>query len=119
MKREAKRYIQKFLWLPKKLPTLDYSRTEWKWLEKGLADLLINDLSQHPQLQLVSREQMQLAILRMQHDTGPVPEWQEVIAKQLKAFRDGGRSDPMMTPMAKPLSDADIDNLAAYYAGLE
>ena len=41
------------------------------------------------------------------------------LAKQLKAFRDGGRSDPMMTPMSKPLSDADIDNLAAYYASLK
>jgi cytochrome c553 len=36
------------------------------------------------------------------------------LAKQLKAFRDGQRSDPMMSPMAKPLSDADIDNLVAY-----
>ena len=41
------------------------------------------------------------------------------MVKQLKAFRDGTRSDPMMTPMAKPLSDADIDNLAAYFAGLK
>lgn len=37
------------------------------------------------------------------------------LVKQLKAFRDGARSDPMMTPMAKPLSDDDIANLAAYY----
>jgi len=40
------------------------------------------------------------------------------LVKQLKAFRDGARSDPMMTPMAKPLSDADIHNLAAYYSSL-
>jgi len=40
------------------------------------------------------------------------------LAKQLKAFRDGSRSDPMMGPMAKPLSDADIDNLTAYYSSL-
>ena len=39
--------------------------------------------------------------------------------KQLKAFRDGGRADPLMAPMAKPLSDADIDNLAAYFSGLK
>lgn len=39
------------------------------------------------------------------------------IVKQLKAFRDGTRNDPMMSPMAKPLSDADIDNLAAYFSG--
>ncbi|MGB5340421.1 MAG: cytochrome c [Gammaproteobacteria bacterium] len=40
------------------------------------------------------------------------------LVKQMKAFRDGTRSDPMMSPMAKPLSDADIDNLAAYYNSL-
>ena len=41
------------------------------------------------------------------------------LVKQLKAFRDGSRSDPMMTPMAKPLSNADIENLAAYYSSLK
>ena len=41
------------------------------------------------------------------------------MVKQMKAFRDGKRSDPMMSPMAKPLSDADIDNLAAYFASLK
>ena len=40
------------------------------------------------------------------------------LVKQIKAFRDGGRVDPMMAPMVKSLSDADIDNLAAYYSGL-
>lgn len=40
-------------------------------------------------------------------------------AKQLKAFRDGQRQDPVMAPMAKPLSDADIENLAAWYASLK
>ncbi len=37
----------------------------------------------------------------------------------MKAFRDGQRADPMMAPMAAPLSDADIDDLAAYYASLK
>ena len=41
------------------------------------------------------------------------------LVKQMKAFRDGARSDPMMSPMAKPLSDADIDNLAAYFSSLK
>ncbi len=41
------------------------------------------------------------------------------MVKQMKAFRDGSRSDPMMSPMAKPLSDADIDNLAAYFSSLK
>jgi cytochrome c553 len=40
------------------------------------------------------------------------------LVKQMKAFRDGTRADPMMTPMSKPLSDADIDNLAAYFSSL-
>jgi cytochrome c553 len=40
------------------------------------------------------------------------------LAKQLQAFRNGSRTDPMMNPMAKPLSDADINNLAAYYSSL-
>ncbi len=40
------------------------------------------------------------------------------LAKQMKAFRDGARTDPMMAPMAKPLSDDDIANLAAYYSSL-
>lgn len=40
------------------------------------------------------------------------------LVKQLTAFRDGSRTDPMMTPMAKPLTDADIQNLAAWYNSL-
>lgn len=41
------------------------------------------------------------------------------LVKQLKAFRGGSRTDPMMSPMAKPLSDADIDNLAAHFSSLK
>ena len=40
------------------------------------------------------------------------------LVKQLQAFREGTRSDPMMSPMAKPLSDTDIQNLAAFYSKL-
>ncbi len=44
------------------------------------------------------------------------------LVSALKAYRagerKGGRS-ALMTPMAKPLSDADIDNLAAYYSSLK
>jgi cytochrome c553 len=43
---------------------------------------------------------------------------QMYLAKQMKAFRDGDRSDPLMTPMSMGLSDDDIDALAAYYAAL-
>ena len=43
---------------------------------------------------------------------------QAYLVKQLQAFREGTRSDPMMSPMAKLLSDTEIENLAAYYSGL-
>ena len=38
------------------------------------------------------------------------------LVKQMKAFRSGERKDPVMAPMSIPLSDADIDDLAAFYA---
>jgi cytochrome c553 len=40
------------------------------------------------------------------------------LVAQLKAFRDGGRANPMMAPMAAALSDGDIDDLAAYFSSL-
>ena len=39
------------------------------------------------------------------------------ITTQLKALRDGTRKDPVMSPMAANLSDQDIADLAAFYAG--
>jgi cytochrome c553 len=41
------------------------------------------------------------------------------LASQLRMFRDGQRNNPMMSAMSKGLSDADIANLSAYYAGLK
>lgn len=41
------------------------------------------------------------------------------LAKQLKDFKSGKRADPIMGSMAKPLSDADIANISAYYASLK
>jgi cytochrome c553 len=43
---------------------------------------------------------------------------EQYLIKQIKAFRDGTRQDPMMAPMVAALSDADIENLAAYYSSL-
>ena len=40
------------------------------------------------------------------------------LVKQMKEFRDGKRSDPWMSPMAKPLSDEDIEDLAAFFNSL-
>jgi cytochrome c553 len=38
------------------------------------------------------------------------------LVKQIKAFRDGTRSDPSMAPMVNALSDEDIADLATYFA---
>lgn len=38
------------------------------------------------------------------------------LEKTLKDFRDGRRPEPTMGAMAKPLSDEDIRNIAAYYS---
>lgn len=40
------------------------------------------------------------------------------LVAQIKAFRDGQRTNPMMAPMAAMLSDTDIADLAAYYSSL-
>lgn len=39
--------------------------------------------------------------------------------KQLKDFKSGTRNDPTMKGMVAALSDADMDDLAAYYASLK
>ncbi len=39
------------------------------------------------------------------------------LVKQLQDYRAGRRADPTMTPLAKPLSDQDVEELAAYFAG--
>jgi len=41
------------------------------------------------------------------------------IVKQLQAFRSGERKDPAMNAIAAGLSDADLENLAAYYNSLK
>jgi len=41
------------------------------------------------------------------------------LLKQMKAFKDGSRKDPTMNAMAAPLTDADMANIAAYYASLK
>jgi cytochrome c553 len=40
------------------------------------------------------------------------------LVKQMQAFRGGQRVNATMAALAKLLSDADIQNLAAYYSGL-
>ncbi|XOV79925.1 MAG: c-type cytochrome [Aestuariibacter sp.] len=43
---------------------------------------------------------------------------QQYLELQLKAFRDGTRKNPVMSPMAAGLSDQDIADISAYYANL-
>ena len=40
------------------------------------------------------------------------------LARILAAYKSGDQKDVVMTPLAQALSDADIQNLAVYYAGL-
>ena len=40
------------------------------------------------------------------------------LAKQIRLFRDGERVEPTMQPFVQNLSDQDVDDIAAYYAGL-
>lgn len=54
------------------------------------------------------------------------PEWPNLagqndkyIIAQLKAFKDGSRKNPMMSPMAQGLSDSDMENIAAYFSSLK
>ncbi len=56
----------------------------------------------------------------------PSPLWPNLagqkeayLVKQIKAFKSGERKDPSMAPMVAALTDADIENLAAYYASLK
>lgn len=47
---------------------------------------------------------------------GQIPEY---LIEQLDAFKTGKRKSPIMSPMAAPLSEQDMKDLAAYYAAQE
>jgi len=42
----------------------------------------------------------------------------EYLVHALKAFRSGAREDPLMGPLAKSLSDAEIRDISVYYSTL-
>lgn len=55
--------------------------------------------------------------------TGTMPRYpnlagqhQPYLEKAITAYRDGGRQDPEMSPMAASLSDQDIRDLATFYS---
>jgi cytochrome c553 len=41
----------------------------------------------------------------------------DYLLHSLKAYKAGARKNPIMQPMAKPLSTKEMEELAAYYAG--
>lgn len=43
---------------------------------------------------------------------------EQYLLSSLQAYKAGTRSNPQMSPMAAPLSDEDMADLAAYYASL-
>lgn len=45
-------------------------------------------------------------------------QYADYLAKSLRQYRSGERSNALMAPLAAGLSDADIADLAAYYAAL-
>jgi cytochrome c553 len=46
-------------------------------------------------------------------------QYAAVIYKQLKDYESGARTNPVMTPMARSLSDSEMRQLSAYYASLD
>jgi cytochrome c553 len=44
---------------------------------------------------------------------------EQYLAEQLKAYRSGKRVHEQMSLLAKPLSDADIANVSAWYASIQ
>jgi cytochrome c553 len=55
--------------------------------------------------------------------TNPAPQLEGQLAtylyRQLQDFKAGSRNDPVMTAMSSPLSDQDMADIAAWYAGQE
>jgi len=41
---------------------------------------------------------------------------EKYLVSALKAYKSGGRDNPIMKPMVATLSDTDVENVAAYYA---
>ena len=43
-------------------------------------------------------------------------QYYEYLVHSLKAYRSGARQNPLMSPMAQPLTDAEIKNVAWYFS---
>jgi cytochrome c553 len=44
---------------------------------------------------------------------------EEYLVRQLQAFKKGERKNEMMSIVVQPLSDKDVEDLAAYYAAID
>ena len=58
-----------------------------------------------------------------QQGNSQMPDWPKLagqhakyLVTQLRAFKDGSRKNPLMSPQAAALSEQDMQNLAAYFA---
>lgn len=45
-------------------------------------------------------------------------QYHDYLARALHEYRDGSRTNPIMAGFAKPLSDQEIEDIAAYFAAL-
>ena len=52
----------------------------------------------------------------LMHESGHL--LQDYLAEQLKAYRSGKRSNEIMSVVAKPLTDAEIADLSAWFASI-
>lgn len=43
----------------------------------------------------------------------------QYLVAAMKAYKDGSRTNPIMKPMVEALSEADFENIAAYYQSLK
>ena len=91
--------------------------------------VLANDLPKHelqPVKLTAAEEKVQACGACHGGDVSMNPLWPNLagqrkpyLIKQLKDFRAGKRKDPVMGPMAKPLTDKDIEEMATYYSNLK
>lgn len=87
---------------------------------KGVVPMVDGDLAAGKKKHLESCASCHGAEGLSPNDTWPNLAGQNAayLVRILGAYKSGAETDVMMSPVAKTLSDADIQNLAAYYAGL-
>lgn len=101
-------------------------QARWRATAVAAAALLALPPAWAADAQAGQRKSQACAVCHGQMGMGAVPDAphlagqpQTYLVAQLKAFRSGARQHEVMTVIAKPLSDVDIADLAAWYASLE